>query len=94
MKTAKICWRLKASPLDPRFCATLPNPWCATEAVAVAKKKNLPESVNIAQWRGNVFWTGGAQNSKIVSTSGGRSPPDSPFLQSTFLRAGRTADLS
>ena len=23
------------------------------------------------QWRGNVFWTGGAQNSKIVSTSGG-----------------------
>ena len=25
------------------------------------------------QWRGNVFWTGGAQNCKIVSTSGKRS---------------------
>ena len=36
------------------------------------------------QWRGNVFWTGGAQNSKIVSTSGGLRP-DPPFFERTFL---------
>ena len=47
--------------------------------------------VNLVQWRGNVFWTGGAQNSKIVSTSGGRTDP--PFLERTFLRAGHSADL-
>ena len=45
----------------------------------------------VEQWRGNVFWTGGAQNSKIVSTSGGRTDP--PFLERTFLRAGHSADL-
>ena len=31
------------------------------------------------------FWTGGVQNSKIVST-------DPPFLGCTFLEAGHTAD--
>ena len=41
------------------------------------------------QWRGNVFWTGGAQNSKIVSTSGGRSPPDPPFFR-THVFESRT----
>ena len=46
-------------------------------------KKAMMFEVN--QWRGNVFWTGGAQNSKIVSTSGGRSPPDPPFFERTFL---------
>ena len=42
-----------------------------------------------SQWRGNVFWTGGAQNSKIVSTSGGRSPPDPPFFR-THVFESRT----
>ena len=39
------------------------------------------------------FLDRGAQNSKIVSTSGGRSPPDPPFFERTFLRAGHSADL-
>ena len=34
------------------------------------------------------FLTEGAQNSKTVSTSGGRSPPDPLFLEFTFLGAG------
>ena len=40
------------------------------------------------------FLDRGAQNCKIVSTSGGLGPPDPPFLESTFLGAGHTVDLS
>ena len=39
VKTIKICWRLGATPPDPRFCATLPNPWCATKQRKQWKRK-------------------------------------------------------
>ena len=38
------------------------------------------------------FLDRGAQNSTIVSTSGGLRPPDPPFLERTFLRAGLSAE--
>ena len=52
---------------------------------ALSTSISSPRELTLYQWRGNVFWTGGAQNSKIVSTSGGRSPPDPPFFERTFL---------
>ena len=60
---------------------------------AVAHSNKLLLMFRRGQWRGNVFWTGGAQKSKIVSTYKGLRPPDPPFFERTFLRVGHSADL-
>ena len=68
-------------PLRRFFGAVLPRRQAAEMGPATR--------YTLRQWRGNVFWTGGAQNSKIVSTSGGRSPPDPPFFR-THVFESRT----